>query len=91
MENLPKFNNSSANKDVKLLNSNGFSPGNQARQQPQKSMHKDLRVEHQFLNKMPDINSVENDLMKLLNDFSETRLKKYGPSNFTVIENKFPH
>lgn len=36
------------------------------------------RVEHQFFNKMPDINSVESDLMKLLNDFSDTRLKKYG-------------
>ena len=36
------------------------------------------RVDHQFLNKMPDINSVENDLMKLLNEFSNTKLKKYG-------------
>ena len=35
-------------------------------------------VEHQFLNKMPEVNSVENDLMKLLNEFSNTRLKKYG-------------
>lgn len=36
------------------------------------------RIEHQFLNRMPDINSVESDLMKLLNEFSDTRLKKYG-------------
>ena len=38
------------------------------------------RVEHQFFTKMqmPGINSIENDLMKLLNDFSQTRLKKYG-------------
>ena len=36
------------------------------------------RVEHQFLTRMPDINSVEKDLMKLLNDFSNSRLKKYG-------------
>lgn len=36
------------------------------------------RVEHQFLTRMPDINSVESDLMKLLNDFSNSRLKKYG-------------
>ena len=56
------------------------SPSNQnaQRQNPQKQIQKDPRVEHQFFNKMPDINSVENDLMKLLNDFSETRLKKYG-------------
>lgn len=56
------------------------SPSNQnaQRQNQQKQIQKDPRVEHQFFNKMPDINSVENDLMKLLNDFSETRLKKYG-------------
>lgn len=36
------------------------------------------RVEHQFLTRMPDINSVENDLMKLLNDFSNSRLNKYS-------------
>lgn len=40
------------------------------------------RVDHQFLNKMPDINSVENDLMKLLNEFSNTKLKKYGRLHF---------
>ena len=38
------------------------------------------QVEHQFLTRMPDINSVENDLMKLLNDFSNSRLKKFGIS-----------
>ncbi|CAF0704907.1 unnamed protein product [Brachionus calyciflorus] len=36
------------------------------------------RIEHQFFSRMPDINSVESDLMKLLNEFSDTRLKKYG-------------
>ena len=41
------------------------------------------RVEHQFLTRMPDVNSVETDLMKLLNDFSNSRLKKYG--NFKKI------
>lgn len=36
------------------------------------------RIEHQFFSRMPDVNSVESDLMKLLNEFSDTRLKKYG-------------
>jgi len=45
------------------------------------------RVEHQFLTRMPDINSVESDLMKLLNDFSNSRLKKYG--NNEIHENLF--
>jgi len=36
------------------------------------------RAEHQFFNKMPDINSVEGDLMKLLNEFTNTSLQKYG-------------
>jgi hypothetical protein len=36
------------------------------------------KVEHQFFTKMTDINTIENDLIKLLNDFSNTRLKKYG-------------
>ena len=40
------------------------------------------RVEHQFLTRMPDINSVENDLMKLLNDFSNSRLNKYSKPYF---------
>ncbi len=44
------------------------------------------RVEHQFLTRMPDINSVENDLMKMLNDFSNSRLKKYGNND---IHEKF--
>lgn len=35
------------------------------------------RVEHQHLTRM-DVNSIETDLMKLLNDFSNSRLKKYG-------------
>lgn len=38
------------------------------------------RIEHQFFSRMPDVNSVESDLMKLLNEFSDTRLKKYGKS-----------
>jgi len=35
---------------------------------------------------MPDINSVESDLMKMLNDFSNSRLKKYGNND---IHEKF--
>ena len=30
---------------------------------------------HEFLTQMPDANSIENDLMKLLQDFSTSRLK----------------
>lgn len=79
-----------SSKDVKIMSATttGAQPQQQQPQQPQprqhqpqKAVNKDYRVEHQFLNKMPDFNSVENDLMKLLNDFSETRLKKYG--NYT--------
>ena len=39
------------------------------------SEHSPRVAEHQFFTKMPDINSVENDLIKLLNDFSDSRLK----------------
>jgi hypothetical protein len=35
-------------------------------------------VEHKFLSKMTDISSNENGLMKLLQDFSNNRLKKNG-------------
>lgn len=79
-------------KDVKIMSTSttGAQPQQHQQQQPQprqhqpqKAVNKDYRVEHQFLNKMPDFNSVENDLMKLLNDFSETRLKKYG--NYTSL------
>lgn len=82
---MEKLTNSVPTKEVKIMNTNGTAPlnsntgGSGVRQQQQKAtVAKDYRVEHQFLNKMPDINSVENDLMKMLNDFSETRLKKYG-------------
>jgi hypothetical protein len=37
--------------------------------------HSPRVADHQFFTKMPDVNSVENDLIKLLNDFSDTRLK----------------
>lgn len=55
----------------------------QQQQQPQQSKQTTStanypRSEHQFLTRMPDVNSVETDLMKLLNDFSNSRLKKYG-------------
>ena len=50
--------------------SKAFHPQIQSAQYP--------RVEHNFLTRMPDVNSVETDLMKLLNDFSNSRLKKYG-------------
>lgn len=65
----------------------------QQQQQPSSSKHNHLqnskqsknqtqiaspKVEHQFFTKMTDINTIENDLIKLLNDFSNTRLKKYG-------------
>ena len=76
MENLAKLNSGSSNAVAKEPSK---LPQPRPQQQfQQKAAQKDMRVEHQFLNKMPDINSVENDLMKLLNDFSETRLKKYG-------------
>ncbi len=79
MESIAKLSNQSTSKDGKLANpvSSQPRPPQQSTSAP-KAAQKDFRVEHQFLNKMPDINSVENDLMKLLNDFSETRLKKYG-------------
>jgi hypothetical protein len=48
-------------------------------------------VEHQFLNKMPEVNSVENDLMKLLNEFSNTRLKKYGIFIYSKALNSNDH
>lgn len=78
---IPKMNTSIAtSKEKKVYNPNNLNPNTQVgRQSPHhKNVSKDVRVEHQFFNKMPDINSVENDLMKMLNDFSETRLKKYG-------------
>ena len=46
--------------------------------QQQSSTVNSPKVDHQFFTKMADINSIENDLIKLLNDFSNTRLKKYG-------------
>jgi hypothetical protein len=36
------------------------------------------KVEHHFLNILPDLTTVEGELMKLLNDFNNTKLKKYG-------------
>lgn len=81
---------SSANKEKKNFNQTQTAQtlnrsGQHQHHQPNPSMssgNKDpaahRSVEHNFFNKLPDLNSVENDLMKLLNDFSETRLKKYG-------------
>ncbi len=40
------------------------------------SDHSPRVADHQFFTKMPDVNSVENDLIKLLNDFSDNRLKQ---------------
>ena len=36
------------------------------------------RVEHHFLTVLPDLSAVENDLMVLLNDFNNNKLKRYG-------------
>jgi hypothetical protein len=36
------------------------------------------RVEHHFLTVLPDLSAVENDLMRLLNDFNNNKLKRYG-------------
>lgn len=33
---------------------------------------------HNFLTVLPDLSAVENDLMKLLNDFNNTKLSKYS-------------
>jgi hypothetical protein len=52
---------------------NNSTPKHQKQQQQQ---HSPRVAEHHFFTKMPDINSVENDLIKLLNDFSNNRLKQ---------------
>lgn len=46
----------------------------------------DKRVEHHFLTVLPDLAAVENDLMRLLNDFNSTKLKRYGKNldNFYI-------
>jgi hypothetical protein len=36
------------------------------------------RVEHKFFVQLPDVSAVENDLMRLLNDFNNTKLKRFG-------------
>ena len=36
------------------------------------------RVEHKFFVQLPDVSAVENDLMRLLNDFNNNKLKRYG-------------
>ena len=57
----------------------------QSKQTLQNSSSTYPRVEHQFLTRMPDVNSVETDLMKLLNDFSNSRLKKYGNTSIFLF------
>lgn len=70
-------------KNNPLSPSSKRTPQNQQQQTRKISVHSPKlemghRIEHQFFSRMPDVNSVESDLMKLLNEFSDTRLKKYG-------------
>lgn len=43
------------------------------------------QVQHQFQTKLPDLNTIETDLMKLLNDFTNNRLKKYSTNDLHEV------
>jgi hypothetical protein len=43
------------------------------------------RVEHRYLTVFPDLTTVENDLIRLLNDFNNTKLKKYGNEKSGIL------
>ncbi len=40
--------------------------------------HNEKKVEHRFLNNLPDLTTVEGELMRLLTDFNNAKLQKIG-------------
>ena len=48
---------------------------------------KEKKVEHKFFVQLPDVSAVESDLMRLLNDFNNNKLKRYGKQyKFLVLD-----